>query len=192
VRELLHDGAIGDVRLVRACFSFPLAGDSDVRLDPGLDGGSLMDVGCYCVSGARMVAASEPVSVSAEIFSGPTGVDLRLVGLLRFPGDVLATIDCGFDIPARSELEIVGSEGRILLADPWHGRRPRIVLERGVEREVIKLKPVDSFRLELEDMHAAVRDGRAPLLGRDDALGQARTIEALYRSADERRAVELS
>ena len=83
---------------------------------------------------------------------------MRLTGLLRFAGDVLATIDCGFDVPARGELEIVGSEGRMVLADPWHGRRPRIVLERGVEREVIKLKPVDSYRLELEDMPRAIRE----------------------------------
>ncbi len=192
VRELLHEGAIGELRLVRACFSFGLAGDSDVRIDPSLDGGALMDVGCYCVSGARMVAASEPVSVSAQVVTGPTGIDLRLTGLLRFAGDVLATIDCGFDVPPRGELEITGSEGRILLADPWHGRRPRIVLERGVEREVIKLRPVDSYRLELEDMHAAVRESRPPLLGRDDALGQARAIEALYRSADEGCAVTLA
>ena len=53
--ELLGDGAIGDVRLVRACFSFALAGDADVRLDPALDGGALMDVGCYCVSAARLI-----------------------------------------------------------------------------------------------------------------------------------------
>jgi predicted dehydrogenase len=189
VRELLDDGAIGDVRLVRACFSFQLAGDADVRLDPALDGGALMDVGCYCVSGARMVAGGEPVSVSAEAVTGPTGIDMRMTGLLRFAGDVLATIDCGFDVPPRGEIEIAGAEGRILLADPWHGRRPRIVLERGVEREVIKLRPVDSYRLELEDMAAAIRGERAPLLGRADAIGQARTIDALYRSAAEGRAV---
>jgi xylose dehydrogenase (NAD/NADP) len=189
--ELLGNGAIGDVRLVRACFSFPLAGDTDVRLDPALDGGALMDVGCYCVSGARLVAGGEPVSVSAEAVTGPSGVDMRLTGLLRFDGDVLATIDCGFDLPPRGELEIVGSEGRILLADPWHCRRPRIVLERGSEREVIELRPVDSFRLELEDMAAAIGGERPPLLGRADALGQARTIDALYRAAAEGRAVTL-
>ena len=105
---------------------------------------------------------------------------------------LLATIDCGFDIPARDELEIVGSEGRIVLDDPWHCRRPRIVLERGQDREVVKLKPVDSYRLELEDMAAAIRGEREPLLGRADALGQARTIEALYRSAAEDRAVALA
>ena len=192
LRELLDNGAIGDVRLIRACFSFALAGDADVRLDPALDGGALMDVGCYCVSGARLVAGGEPLSVSAEAVMSASGVDLRLAGVLRFAGDVLATIDCGFDVPARSELEIAGSEGRILLADPWHGRRPRIVLERGSEREVIKLRPVDSYRLELEDMAAAIRGEREPLLGRADALGQARTIEALYRSAGEGRAVTLA
>ena len=185
VRELLDEGAIGDLRLVRASFSFALAGDGDVRLDPALDGGALMDVGCYCVSAARMVAGSEPVAVSAEVVTGPTGVDMRMIGLLRFAGDVLATIDCGFDLPARDELEIAGSQGRILLADPWHCRRPRIVLERGTSREVIKLKPVNSYRLQLEDVSGAIREGREPLLGRADALGQARTIEALYRSAAE-------
>jgi predicted dehydrogenase len=189
VRELLDDGAIGDVRLVRASFSFALAGDADVRLDPALDGGALMDVGCYCVSAARLVAG-EPVGVCAQTVMA-SGVDMRMTGLLRLDGDVLATIDCGFDLPARDELEIAGSEGRILLDDPWHCRRPRIVLERGIEREVFKLRPVDSYRLELEDMSAAIRGERAPLLGRADALGQARTIEALYRSAAEGRAVTL-
>ncbi|MEY2442862.1 MAG: hypothetical protein QOJ46_2288 [bacterium] len=188
--ELLHEGAIGDVRLVRACFSFALAGDADVRLDPALDGGALMDVGCYCVSAVRLVAG-EPAGVAAESVTAPAGVDMRLAALLRFEDDVLATIDCGFDIPPRGEVEIVGSEGRIVLDDPWHGRRPRIVLERGVTREVIKLKPVNSYRLQLEDVSGAIREQREPLLGRADASGQARTIEALYRSAAEGRAVAL-
>ncbi len=190
VLELLEQGAIGDVRLVRACFSFALAGDGDVRLDPALDGGALMDVGCYCVSAARLVAG-EPVSVSAESVTGAAGVDLRMAALLRFGGNVLATIDCGFDIPARDELEITGAEGRIVLDDPWHGRRPRIVVQRGTDRDVIKLKPVNSYSLQLDDVSAAIRSGREPLLGRVDALGQARTIAALYRAADEGRAVEV-
>jgi D-xylose 1-dehydrogenase (NADP+, D-xylono-1,5-lactone-forming) len=188
VLELLAQGAIGDVRLVRACFSFAVAGDDDVRLDLALDGGALMDVGCYCVSAARLVAG-EPVSVSAQSVTGASGVDLRMAAVLRFGGDVLATIDCGLDVPARSGLEVVGSEGRLVLDDPWLASRPRIVLERGIEREVIKLKPVNSYRLQLDDVSAAIRDGRAPLLGRADALGQARTIAALYRSAADGRAV---
>lgn len=191
LRGLLDEGAIGAVRLVRACFSFVLAADIDVRLDPALDGGGLMDVGCYCVSGARLVAG-EPESVSAQAVNGPTGVDLRLSGLLRFPDDVLGVIDCGLDIYSRAELEVVGSEGRLLLADPWHANDPKIVLERGFEREIVAIDPADSYALELADMAAAIAGERPPLLGRDDALGQARTIEALYRSAEEGRAVTLA
>ena len=183
LRSLLDEGAIGEVRLVRACFSFLLAGDVDVRLDPALDGGALMDVGCYAVSGVRLVAGGEPRSVAAEIAKGPSGVDMRLAALLRFDGDVLGIIDCGLDLPSRSELEIAGSEGRIVLADPWHCIDPKIVVERGFEREIVQIAPADSYALELDDMAAAIRGERAPLLGRADALGQARTVDALYRSA---------
>jgi xylose dehydrogenase (NAD/NADP) len=184
LRSLLDEGAVGEVRLVRASFSFALASVADVRLDPALDGGALMDVGCYCVSGARLVAG-EPVSVSAAAVMSPGGVDTRLTALLRFDGDVLAVIDCGLDVAARHELEISGTEGRIVLADPWHAREPRIVVERGESREVVEVERANSYRLELEDVSAAIRDGREPLLGRADAVGQARTIEALYRSAAE-------
>ena len=190
LRELLDEGAVGDVRLVRACFAFVLAGDVDVRLDPALDGGGLMDVGCYCVSGARFVAG-EPVSVSAHAVTGPTGVDLRLGGLLRFDDGVLGVIDCGLDTYSRGELEVVGSEGRLLLADPWHANTPQIVVERGFERELVQTDAADSYALELEDVAAAIAGERPPLLGRADALGQARTIEALYRSAAHGRAVAL-
>ena len=185
LRELLDEGAIGAVRLVRAAFSFMLTRDVDVRLDPELHGGGLMDVGCYCVSGARFVVGGEPLRVSAEVVNGPTGVDMRLTGLLRFDGDVLATIDCGLDLPSRSELEISGTEGRIVLADPWHCIDPAIVIERGYDREIVDVEAADSYTLELEDMAAAIGGERAPLLGRADAVGQARVIQALYRSARE-------
>jgi D-xylose 1-dehydrogenase (NADP+, D-xylono-1,5-lactone-forming) len=180
--ELLASDVIGDVRLVRASFSFALAGP-DPRLDPALDGGSLLDVGCYCVSGVRLAVGREPVSALAERVTGATGVDLRLAGVLRFDGDVLAVLDCGFDLPARHGLEIVGSRGRLLLADPWHGRDPRIELEADGATSVVEAERADPYLLELDDVSAAIRGGRPPLLGRADALGQAQAIAALERSA---------
>jgi predicted dehydrogenase len=192
LRELLDEGAIGAPRLVRACFSFVLTRGEDPRLDPALGGGALMDVGCYCVGGARFVAGGDPLTVAAQTVVGPTGVDLRLGGVLRFDGDLLATIDCGFDAYGRGELEVIGSDGRIVLTDPWHGFEARIVLERGYRREVIELDGVDSFVLELEDVSAAIRGERPALLGRADALGQARTIDALHRSAAQQRLVSLA
>jgi predicted dehydrogenase len=190
VSRLVAAGAIGQLRLVRATLSFPLArvhGPEDARFDPALDGGSLMDVGCYCVSGLRLVAG-EPTQVYADHVVGPSGVDVALTATLRFPGDVIGHLDCGFVLPYRCELEVVGDTASLSVADPWHVRTPGITLRHEpeperIEPEWIEVESADSYRLELENLADAV-ERRAPLLlGRDDAVGQARAIAALYRSA---------
>jgi predicted dehydrogenase len=187
--ELLAE--IGELRLVRASFSFLLDRPSDVRLQAALDGGALMDVGCYCVSAARLLAG-EPLTACAQQVQGGDGVDVRLTGLLRFAGDVLATIDCGFDLAARDELEVSGTRGVIWLDDPWHSRSPAIELRRedgSVER--IAVEPLDPYACELEDFAAAVAGERAQLYGREDAVAQARAIAALYASAQAHEQMEV-
>jgi D-xylose 1-dehydrogenase (NADP+, D-xylono-1,5-lactone-forming) len=188
--DLVEAGAIGRPRLIRAAFSFPLADPADVRLDPSLDGGALMDVGCYCVSGARLLAG-EPEQVYGEQVPSESGVDELFTGTMRFPHDVRAQFDCGLVLPARDELEAIGGEGSLFLDDPWHSRRPVIELRTGAGIETISIDAADSYRLQLENMSDAVRGEAPPLLGREDALGQARAIDALYRSAAERRPVAL-
>jgi xylose dehydrogenase (NAD/NADP) len=181
--ELLGEGAIGAVRTIRASFGFTMTREGDVRGIAALDGGSLMDVGCYCVSGARLVAGGDPTAVRAEQVLSPGGVDVRMVGVLRFPGDVLAHFDCGLDVAPNHHLEVVGETGTLFIADPWHCREPGIELRSGGETRRIDVASVNPYRCQLEDMAAAVRGERAPRLGRDDAVGQARTIAALYRAA---------
>jgi xylose dehydrogenase (NAD/NADP) len=188
--ELVQGGAIGRLRLVRAAFSFPLADKANVRLDAELEGGGLMDVGSYCVSGARLLAG-EPEAVYGEQVAAASGVDELFMGTLRFPDGALAEIDCGLVLPVRDELEAIGEEGSIFLDDPWHCRSPVLEVRRDDGTERIELAPVDSYRLELENMSAAIRGRAKALLGREDALGQARAIEALYRAADEGRPVLL-
>ena len=187
LKELVDGGAIGALRVVRAAFSFTLTDDANIRLAADLDGGALMDVGCYCVSGSRLLGG-EPERVFGSAVE-EAGVDVVFTGAMRFPGDVLATFDCGLRLPMRDELEAVGTEGSIFLDDPWHCRKPVIELRRGGEVEEIVLEPVDSYRLELENLARALRGEAEPLLGREDALGQARTIDALYRSAETGEAV---
>jgi predicted dehydrogenase len=191
VRELLAEGAVGEVRLARASFSFTLHREADVRLDPELGGGALLDVGCYCVSALRLVAGAEPVRASAERLAGPTGIDLRHTGSLRFADGLLGLLDCGFDLPDRRGLEVVGAEGVLLVADPWIAARPRVELRRGSRTEVEELPWADAYRLELEDVAHAAAGERAPLLGRDDALGQARALAALHRAAVEGAVVDV-
>jgi len=188
---LVADGAIGELRLVRATFTFLLADTGDVRLNSELDGGGLMDVGCYCVSAVRLLAG-EPRVVTAQQVSAPSGVDQRFVATLSGDAEVLAAIDAALDLPDRSELEAIGSEGSIRVSDPWHCRTPGLDIRRGERDERIATPPVDSYQLQLENFGAAIEGRGEPLLGRADALGQARVIEALHRAAESGQAVEVS
>ncbi len=191
LKELGEQGAIGELRLVRSAFSYSLHDPGNIRLRTDVEGGALMDVGCYCVSGTRMLAG-EPVVVYGQARIGETGTDSVFAGTMRLPGDVLALFDCGTALPERDELEAIGSEGSLFLDDPWHCHLPVIELRRGGRTERIELEPLDSYRLELENLSDAIRGDAEALLGRQDALGQARAIEALFRSADSGRPVALA
>ena len=188
--ELIRNGAIGDLRVVRSAFSYALYDTDNIRLRTDVEGGSLMDVGCYCVSGSRLLAG-EPESVLGHAYVGPSGTDWVFTGVLRFAGDVHALFDCGTCLPNRDELEAIGTEGSLFLDDPWHGNEPVIELRRDGEIARIELEPVDSYRLELENLADAIAGDAPLLLGREDALGQARTIEALFRSAESGTSVTL-
>ena len=181
--ELVREGAVGELRVVRSAFSYSLYDTENIRLRTDVDGGSLMDVGCYCVSGSRLLAG-EPAAVSGQAYIGPSGTDWVFTGAMRFAGDVHALFDCATCLPNRDELEAIGTEGSLFLDDPWHANTPVIELRRDRGTDRIELDPIDSYRLELENLADAIA-GEAPLLlGREDALGQARTIEALFRSAE--------
>ena len=184
VARLVQEGAVGRMRVVRAAFGFTLdPGADNVRWDRELEGGAVMDVGCYCLSALRLLAG-EPERVSAELVEGGDGVDARVAALLRFGGDVLGMLDCAFDVPYRSVIEVVGETGTIVSLDPWHGRSPAVRIQRpDTEPEQVPVEAADPYALELDDLARAVREGGRPRLGRDDAVGQARAIEALYRAA---------
>jgi xylose dehydrogenase (NAD/NADP) len=170
---------IGRLQTVRATFAFPLENPDNIRLRADLDGGSLMDVGCYCVSGARLLAGEEPAAVYGTQEVASTGVDLRFTGVLGFPGGVVAEFTSGFTTDHEG-LEAIGTTGSLRVPDPWHNRTGLIWLND----EEVRLDPGNPYQLELENIGAAIRGETAPLLGRDDALGQARAIAALYRSAE--------
>jgi xylose dehydrogenase (NAD/NADP) len=99
--------------------------------------------------------------------------------------------DCGTSLPERDELELIGTEGSLFLDDPWHCYVPVIELRRDGEVERIELEPEDSYRLELENLSDAIRGEAEPLLGAEDAIAQARAIEALSRAAETGETVRL-
>jgi predicted dehydrogenase len=169
---------LGELVAVRSTFSHRLRDDADIRVSASLEGGSLMDVGCYCVSGARLIAGEEPVAVYGEQVTTADGVDRRFAGMLRFPSGLVATFHSGFDAFTES-LEVIGRDGTITLPDPWHSLQGLLLLDG----DEVRVEPRNPYQCELEDMAAAIRGEKAPRLGRADARGQARAIEALYRSA---------
>jgi D-xylose 1-dehydrogenase (NADP+, D-xylono-1,5-lactone-forming) len=185
VANLVAGGAVGRVRMLKTAFTFALGNLDDARAKPELDGGSLMDVGCYCVSGARLLLG-EPVEATGEQRLGPTGVDMSFRGALRFADGAVSLLRASFEVPRSQELEVVGEEGRLRVATPW---RPDfgidVVLERDGETSRVDVPQANMYQLELENLADAAAGVAPLLLGRADALGQARTIDALYRSAAE-------
>jgi D-xylose 1-dehydrogenase (NADP+, D-xylono-1,5-lactone-forming) len=192
-RRLVADGAIGRLAYARAALSVGVA-PGDIRRSVELGGGALGDLGCYCVSGIRLFAG-EPERVYAEqVADGPGGVDLRLAATLRMPGDVLAQFDIGLDLTRRDELELVGTDGRLTVPDPWLCRASHLELFRDGDRELVSVDPDgtlgltdpehDVYRIELDIVSAALAGGGELSFGRADAVAQATVLDALHRSAE--------
>ncbi len=187
--RLVADGAVGTLRAVRAHFGFLLADPEDVRLRADLEGGALMDLGCYCVSAARLLAGEPVQAAGVQVTEGDPGsggrggVDVSFAGALRFADDVVADLYASFRAAPGFGLQVVGDAGRITVEDPWHIREPGIELRVGERTRRIDVVTADSYRLQVDDVSRGVRGAGEPRLGRADGVGQARAIQALYAAA---------
>ena len=191
VEDLVKAGAIGGLRFVRGTFSFKLDRPEDVRLRPEWGGGCLWDVGCYPLSFARFVLGTEPVEVFGSSVVGPTGIDETFAGQLVFPGGTLVQIDAGFRVPFRTGMELAGTEGTIVVPQPWKPEGLPIVLTRGGVAEEIAVGGDDRYLLEIEELADCVRTGRPPRVSLAESRGNVATIVALLESARLGRAVRL-
>lgn len=190
VQELIADGAIGRLRLVSGGFTFPLTRPKDVRLNPALSGGSLWDVGCYPISFARTAIGAAPTEVFGWQVVGPAGVDMAFTGQLRFPGDVHAQVDSGFQSALRMGMEFVGDAGRIVLTNAFKpDAASRLYLWRGQEMELLTFPEQELYLGEVEDMADAILLGKPPRVSLADSRENVATIVALLRSAREGRPV---
>ena len=184
--ELLAQGTIGELKLVRSTFSFKLDRKGDIRFQADLGGGALFDVGCYCVNASRTLAGEEPVSAQAYASWTDTGVDEVLVGALRFPSGVLAQIDCGLALDRREFLEVVGSEGRLELADAFTSKhKEALIVEKrqGQEDKTHRVPSADPYKEMAEHFAACALENKPLRYPASEAAANMRTIEALLRSA---------
>lgn len=185
VLELVAAGTIGDVRLIRGGFSFMLTHDNDVRLVRDYGGGSLWDVGCYPVNYSRTVAGAPVVEVYGQKVSGRDGVDEIFTGEMRFANGVLAQFDCGFALPGRWFMDIVGSEGSLHIPEPY---KPvldnRVFLNRNGEVETLVVPGDELYAGEVENMADAILNGTPTRVSLADSRDNVAALLALYRSAD--------
>ncbi len=194
---LIRDGAIGEVRMIRAAFGF--GGGSTIdptrRLfAPSLGGGGIMDVGCYPVSMARLIAGAavgrpfaDPIDVAAGGHRGETGVDEWAAAVLSFENGIIAQVSTAVRASLDNSLEVYGSEGRLTVANPWVANRQ----EADPGRIVVTVKgqstthevPAErtSFAYEADVVARAVAEGHTeaagPAMTPADSLGNIAVLD---------------
>jgi predicted dehydrogenase len=185
LKEIVDSGRLGELRLIHSTFSFFIADPANIRLSEPLHGGGLMDVGCYCTNLSRFIAGREPTAVfAAARFGEESRVDESFAGTLVFEGGIHAQFDVGVKHAGRSSAEIVGSTGRIEAPVPWKpGDTSRIAVHDASGREEIEIAGASPYVLQVEHFGRVVTEGEAPILPREDSLGNMAAICALTKSA---------
>jgi xylose dehydrogenase (NAD/NADP) len=183
-REILADGRLGKVKMIRGSFTFMLTRPDDYRWKPEMGGGGLWDVGCYPLSYTRLLLDAEPLEVFGWQDTGPTGVDELFAAQLRFPGDVHAQFDCSVKIPFHAFMEIVGDEATLIIPKPFGpGVKETLFLAREGKTETIAVKGCEPYAGEVEDMAEAVLLGKPARVSLSDSRGNTAAILALFESA---------
>ena len=208
LRELVATGTIGNLRLIRGVFAFTLENPGDIRLDTNMGGGSLWDLGSYCVSFARTVLQAEPVEVSAYQITGDTGVDMSFSAQMQFPAGILVQFFSSFQSFAHIEADFLGTQGRIYADIPWAnhiGASANVhIIQSGkaegastfsdsMEGHTIKTKTyknMNAYQCEVDSMVESVLDGAEPVISLVDSWKNVATIVALHESAQTGNPVE--
>lgn len=184
VKQIVDNGEIGKVQIIRGSFCYTNNRSPDVRFDPNLGGGCLWDVGCYPVSYARYIMGAEPTTVYGHQIIGSTGVDTLFTGQMLFPGGAIAYFESSFITPYKVIIEITGDKGRIIIPEPYKpGLRTQIIIEREGNAKKFKTKGEDLYFGEVKDIENAILLRRSPKISLEDSRANILTIEALYKSA---------
>lgn len=191
IAELVRRGTVGRVRMIEAAFCFAVPYDPTSRqFDKELGGGGILDVGCYTISVARMVAGAvagkafeDPLRVSGALVETPSGVDSFAAATLEFPGGLLAWLVSGIGLDRGDDLEIFGEEGKIRVPHFWNP--PGVIeIHRGSE---VTVEPASGspykYALETDAVAAALPGCESPAMSWDDTLGNMAVVDA-WRSGN--------
>jgi predicted dehydrogenase len=190
-QQLIHEGKLGQVQSVQSWFHFYLPPEraTNIRLNAGLSGGSLWDVGVYPNSLAiTMIGQGAPKAAFASTIIGETGVDVAMRGQLHFDNDAVAQISSGFRTPFREGAFIVGDAGILHIPEPWKPGLKGIdsvmtLTDRDGKVESITTAAIDPYLCEVQTMEACILDRAAPVVSLAQSRDFLRTVLALYESA---------
>ncbi len=186
IGEWVHSGRLGEITYFHGIFNFTGMASNNVRLVPEWGGGALWDIGVYPLGLAQYVMGGPPESVIGDQRVGDSGVDMLFAGQLRYSGGRTAHISCSFNTPFHTFAEIIGTEGMLSVY------RPFVQMDAGAhlyftkpdgEREQVPVPPKELYLGEVEDMNAAVLDGKPNYLTLAESRNHVRTVLALYESA---------
>lgn len=185
VLQMIRDGVVGELKMIQSTFTFRLKHPDNIRLDPELGGGALMDVGCYCVNISRTAAGAEPVEVQALATKSASGVDDMLAGSMRFANDVIASFQCGLNTHRRESYEIGGTDAYLKVADAFLPGKGEVVIEEyreDIAPIIHTIEGVDEYQCMVEHFANCVLHGTSPLYTAAEAALNMHVIEALYAS----------
>ncbi len=195
VMELVRSGTIGNVELIRTSLTFHIRNDDNIRFVREYGGGSLYDVGSYCVNLAGFLLDDTPDEVLGEgVWSDRFDIDMRFLGIMRFASGIHAVFDSGLRSGHAHRYEVVGSEGSILVPDafvPQPLTETELVVRAAGEEQRVVIPAVDQYQLMVEHFAGCIINGKEPEYSTQDTLENMATIDALYRSARERSWVSL-
>jgi D-xylose 1-dehydrogenase (NADP+, D-xylono-1,5-lactone-forming) len=197
VLEAVAGGAIGKVQMIRTSFCYKARKiEGNVRFNRELGGGSLMDIGCYCVSFSRLLAGAEPESINVAGRIHASGVDDLAAGTMVFPGGIVASFTCGMSLHADNTAYICGDDGYIEIPIPWKppAQGGQFIITRGIPPRMDDPKAIpgppprdvrrvdgggDLYGTEADDFAATILDGRPPRIDRDESLGNMAVLDEM-------------
>jgi predicted dehydrogenase len=194
-RSLILAGRLGEVQSMWGVFNFSMGKrEGNVRLVPAYGGGALYDVGVYPLSIAQYFFGSAPQRLAGFQWLGGSGVDEAFTGQMEYPGGQTAQIACSFRSPFYTQVEVIGSQGRLSLNRPFvdmeNGRMLMLHAETG-QVETIPVPEQELYLGQVEDMHAAILDGAPNLVTLTESRDHIRTVEALYLAARRAAVIDL-
>ena len=191
-RELVRAGRIGKPQAVQVFFSYFNDDPGNIRNQPGIGGGALFDIGCYAVLAGRYLFECEPLRAVSLVDRDPQlGTDRLTSALLDFGSGRQVTFTVSTQSARFQRVQVVGTSGRIELFIPFNavrGGEMRLAVDDGGQLDgsgtiVETLPACDQYRLQVEAFSRRVRDAAGPQPdGLDDAVAQARVIDALWLS----------